>query len=98
MASEYISVHQYLGELPVEKGDGGSQQQWVGTQQRTLFAFWRLWPGTETEETALKVAVCTNKALDPTADYLHHLLFQTCSRRKSLLLDKAMFSIISLLF
>lgn len=23
MASEYISIHQYLGELPVEKGDWG---------------------------------------------------------------------------
>lgn len=97
MVSKYISIHQYLGELPVKKRDGTvSSRGWKANREQ--FGFWRPWLGTETEETALKVAVCTGKALHPTMITFPISSFKLCSRRKSFLHAKAMFFIISLLF
>lgn len=97
MVSKYISIHQYLGELSVKKRDGTvSSRGWKANREQ--FAFWRLWLGTETEETALKVAVCTDKALHPTTDHLPHLLSQTVLQKNHFYMPKQCFSLFHFYF
>lgn len=36
MASKYLNIHQFFGDLLVKMRDGGNKKKWVGTQRRTL--------------------------------------------------------------